>query len=176
MELLKLTKQTLGFDDLQDMLGPENSTMCRFLLYDQLAVFGKISDLWKGGFTAAIILLQKEDVRKKEDAVGHFILLLNYGSYVEHFDSYGLTADEELAIIKERHLTKFFNNDEKGLVQNTTRLQKYGGNINTCGRWVVARLLLKDMTLKEFIKFMKSIGTPNDQMVTMMTMCLPLKR
>jgi hypothetical protein len=176
MDVLKLAKETLGFDDLQDMLGPENSTQCRFLLYDQLSTFRKITDLWKGGFNSAIILLQKEDVRKQQDAVGHFILLLDYGTYVEHFDSYGLTSDEELDITKERHLTNFFNNDEKGLIQNTTRLQKYGGNINTCGRWVVARLLMKELNLKQFIKFVKSIGTPNDQMVTLMTMLLAVKR
>lgn len=174
MDVLKLVKKTLDFDELKQMLGPEVSSHCRFLIYDQLRAFKSMEDLFKGQYDSAIILLQEEDSRNP-NPVGHFILLLNYPDKVEHFDSYGLDVDEELHVTKEKHLSTFFNQDKKAMDQNHKQLQKYGGNINTCGRWCVGRLLLKHLNLNQFIHLIQSIGTTNDQMITLMTMILPYK-
>ena len=44
-------------------------------------------------------------------------------------------------------------------IYNKTKFQKDAPNINTCGRWVIARLsffLSDDLNLKEFTKLMKT--------------------
>jgi dTDP-4-dehydrorhamnose reductase len=58
-------------------------------------------------------------------------------------------------------------------VYNKTKFQKEAPNINTCGRWVIARLSLflsDDLNLKEFTKLMKTkaknLKMSNDQFIT----------
>jgi len=161
----------LNFDQLKNMVGKENSKRVNWMIYDELQKYHTLEDVLKTG--AAVILLQIEN--RKAPSVGHFVVLLDHGNHVEHFDSYGLTIDQENAITHERHLTSLFKQTKKPIVENTKRLQRFREDVQTCGRWVVARLLLRQLELKEFIRILQSIATPNDEMVTLMTMLLPLK-
>lgn len=174
MDVIKLMKNTLTFEELKEMLGPLNSKSVRFLPYDQIPSYKTMKDLFTQGFTAAIILLDQEQYKNHKS--GHFILVMDYPDHVEHFDSYGLSVDEELKLTQEPHLTKFFNDSEKAMIQNNTELQKFGGSINTCGRWCVARLLLRDLKLNQFEHFIHQLGTKKDLAVTVLTALLPYKR
>lgn len=167
-----LKGQTFGFQDLKNRLGLENSKHCRFLLYDDLQKFKTIENLMELG--AVIILLQIET--KDAPKVGHFVILLDHGNHYEHFDSYGLNMDEELSFTKERHLTQIFKNSNKKILDNNRRLQMFREDINTCGRWCIARFLLKHLELDDFIAIFDHLKpqTP-DEMVTVMTMLLKYK-
>lgn len=175
MDLVVLSKETLGFEDLKDMLGPNISKTCRFLVYDHIKGYKSMKELFKQGYHAAIILLEPKD---SHTGVGHFILLLDYPDHIEHFDSYGLSVDQELKLTQEPHLTQFLNDDEKALVQSNKRFQKFGGHINTCGRWCVARLLLRHLQLNQFTHFVESANTANhfDSFVTTLTCLLIYKK
>lgn len=173
--LNKLQGETMSFEDIQDMIGPENSKHTRFMTYSQLTQFKSLKELWSNNYYAAIVFLQQADVRK--DAVGHFICLLKFPTYTEHFDSYGFSADDEIEITKPKVLSQWFNNSQDGLVQNHRALQKMGSHINTCGRWMAVRILLRHLELESFIKFMDSVNAISDDMlVTIMTMLLCYKK
>lgn len=166
----QLKSSTNTFEDLQKLLGPKNSKNIRFLLYDELSKFKSLDDLLDLG--AVIVLLEIET--KKAPKVGHFILLLNQGDYIEHFDSYGLDMDEELAFTHERHLTNLFRPEKyRRIINNSKRLQMFREDVNTCGRWCVARYLLRRLRLDRFIELFTHLQpqTP-DEMVTVMTMLL----
>jgi hypothetical protein len=168
----KLESSDLTFNQLKDLLGPKQSKQTRFLTYDQLAPFKSFEQLFKG-YKACVVLLIPEINNNPKS--GHFIALLDHGTHVEHFDSYGLDVDEEMKITKEHHLTQLFNKEKRPLVQNSKKLQRFANDINTCGRWVVARILLSSMELEAFLKLIESLGRANDEMITAMTLLLPFK-
>lgn len=168
----RLESADLTFEQLKQLLGPKQSKQTLFLVYDQLKPYKNFSQLFKS-HSAAVILLQPEYNNAPKS--GHFICLLDHRTHVEHFDSYGLDVDEEIKITDEHHIANLFNQDKRSMVSNTKQLQRFKNDINTCGRWVVARILLKQMELSEFLKMIESLGPANDEMVTAMTMLLPFK-
>lgn len=173
MQYIKnLEKSTLSTEQLKLLVGPQNAARCRWLVWDDLSKFSTAEELMSLG--AVVILLQIES--RNAPRVGHFILLLNHGEYLEHFDSYGLTMEEELSVIHEHHLTRIFDKYRKRIINNTAKLQTLRQDINTCGRWVVARLLLRDKDLDSFLSIVKSFGIRTDETVSLMTMLLGYKR
>jgi hypothetical protein len=167
-----LKYNALTFDQLRDMVGPTESKQCRWILYDDLARFKSLEQVLELG--ACVILLQIETPRAPK--VGHFIVLLDHGNHYEHFDSYGLSIDQELEFTKEHHLTKLFSMTHKRIVNNTMRLQTFREDTNTCGRWVVARFLLRKLELDQFIHLIKYFIREPDDLVAIMTMLLPFKK
>lgn len=167
-----LKKNALTIAQLQNLVGPKNTNHCRWLVYDDLQKFKSIEELMEPG--AVVILLQIET--KSAPLVGHFILLLDHKTHYEHFDSYGLLMDEELKLTNEHHLTNIFGKSRKKIVDNTTRLQMMREDVNTCGRWVVARLLLRDLELDEFLGVIKYFIRPSDDLVAAMTLLLQYKK
>ncbi len=168
-----LESEVLSFQDLKDLLGPKNCKSIKFLTYDELAGYTSFTKLFKK-CDGVVVLLQGES--QGASKVGHFILLLNYPDSIEHFDSYGLTVDQELKITQEQHLTKLFNSSKKQFIQNTKQLQRFKNDIQTCGRWVVARYLMRKLHLQDFfVVIQKAAHHLNDETVTLLTMLLPLK-
>ena len=168
-----LKSNALSIPQLQELVGPQNSKKCRWILYDQLREFSDWQELMNLG--AVVILLQIQG--RNSSPVGHFILLLDHGSHIEHFDSYGFNMDEELSITHEQpYLTQLFKFCRKKIVDNTLRLQQMKEDINTCGRWVVARLLLRELELPDFTGIIKYFIRPADDLVAAMTILLAFKR
>jgi len=169
--ITKIKDNALTFEQLQSLVGPNQARNCRWILYDDLQKFNSLDELMSLG--AVCVLLQIETPNKPK--VGHFILLLDHGNHLEHFDSYGLTMDQELAITHEQHLTRLFSKYRKPIHDNTVKLQSLREDVNTCGRWVVARLLLRHLTLDEFTKLIKHFHVLYDDLVAIMTMLLQFK-
>ena len=78
-------------------------------------------------------------------------------------NNYGEDLGKMIKSIKSTH--KF--------IYNKTKFQKEQENINTCGRWCIARLSLflsDDLNLKEFTKLMKTkakkLKMTNDEFIT----------
>lgn len=174
MSSIDIKKATpLSFSALQNMVGPINTKHCRWIVYDDLQKFEDIEELMSLG--AVIILLEIESPRSPP--VGHFVCLLDHGNHYEHFDSYGLDIDEELKLSQEKHLTNIFRNSPKKIISNTKRLQTFRDDVQTCGRWVVVRYLLKHLELDEFLGIFYHLKpqTP-DEMVVIFSYLLPLKQ
>lgn len=90
---------------------------------------------------------------------------------IEFFDSLGFIPDDELRRLNYGGNDSIILNGlaqikESGtpVVYNSKKLQSRDPGINTCGRWVLARLLTSDMPLETFQKMMN-----NDMVVTEMT-------
>ena len=167
----QLKDNALSFEQLKNLVGPHQSQQCKWILYDELAKFKDLETLMSLG--AVVILLQIETPNHPK--VGHFIVLLDHKSHYEHFDSYGLTMDEELNITQEHHLTKIFKTARKPIVDNTKRLQTLRADINTCGRWVAARLLLRQLELDQFLRLISYFHVNSDDLVAIMTLLLQFK-
>lgn len=167
----KIKDNALSFEQLKDLVGPKQAASCRWIEYDEIVKFKNIQELMDLG--ACVILLQIETPRAPK--VGHFIVLLDHGSHYEHFDSYGLSIDQELRITDEHHLTNIFRAVRKPIKDNPKRLQTIREDVNTCGRWVVARLLLRQMELDSFLKLISYFKVNTDDLVSIMTMLLQFK-
>lgn len=80
---------------------------------------------------------------------------------VEFFDPYGLMPDRQLNFINKDYkieskqdypyLTKLMIDSPYVLSYNQHRFQEYKKGVNSCGRWVVCRLLFRFMKLDDFI-------------------------
>ncbi len=171
MELIRHIEQTpLGFDELKRMLGPAlQSTL--LIKYDRLAEVRRAEDLFRNGVRAVIVLLQIEGPDAPE--VGHWIAMLDHGDTYEHFDSYGLSMDEELAITHEQpFLSNLFSSGGKPLVETGIQLQKIREHTNTCGRWAVARVRLIDFNPHQFADIIAASHATPDVTISLMTLFL----
>lgn len=168
--------QTLSFENLQFMVGPKRSEQCKWLDYPELQKFTSIEDLMNKGAVVILLHIENKDYHTRGAVKpGHFILLLDHKDTYEHFDSYGLSLDEEANITGERYLTTLFQRTNKKYIDNGIKMQRFRDDINTCGRWVVARLLLRHLSLQDFMKEIKQLGRPDDETVTAMTLLLQFK-
>ena len=110
---------------------------------------------------------------------GHWVCVFKVDkNTIEHFDSYGLKPDEELKFVPENfrkvnyldypHLTALLYFSKYDVIYNECQLQKYLEDVNTCGRWVTARLAYRMIPQEEFAKFFLEYDDP-DQIVTDLT-------
>lgn len=167
----KIKDNALSIPQLQALVGPNQTRQCRWIIYDDLQKFRTLEEVLSLG--AVVILLQIEAPRAPK--VGHFILMLDHGNHYEHFDSYGLNIDQETAITQEHHLTNLFKLSRKRIKENGQKLQTIREDVNTCGRWVAARLLLREMELDQFLSLVKYFKVNTDDLVAIMTMLLQFK-
>lgn len=170
MNLLRKIEETpLTFDDLKRMLG-DRVRDTKLMEYDELKQFSRLSDVF-GDNKAVIILMEIEGPNAPK--VGHWISILDQGDHYEHFDSYGLSADEELSLTHEEpFLATLLHEAGKRVEDSGTRYQSIREHVNTCGRWVVARIRMQDLTLRDFKKLMDQAHTVPDISVAMLTLLL----
>jgi len=101
---------------------------------------------------------------------------------LEFFDSYGFFPDSEKKYIGELFLLAsdqkkntlarlLYDASYKYVVEyNNYRLQNRSGLIATCGRHVISRILLKDMNIDEYNRFLHSFpGLTPDDVVTIIS-------
>jgi len=123
---------------------------------------------------------------ESEKNSGHWTLIIRDNNIFEYYDSYGTSPKNILDYIpsfKNKQLGNNYGEDLGKMIRsikptdkfiyNKTKFQKEAPNINTCGRWVIARLSLflsDDLNLKEFTKLMKTkaknLKMTNDQLIT----------
>lgn len=157
----KVQDTPLAFSDLKRMLGKDANTT-NFLMYDQL---DKISPQELFGKPASIILIHK---RNDNSNIGHFFAILNHGSELEHFDPYGLDLKNLYRLTGQPPiLNKFYHN--RKVKYNKYKLQQFANDIDTCGRWCVARIKLRNKSLATFNNFMKQPIHSGDEKVALLT-------
>jgi hypothetical protein len=115
---------------------------------------------------------------------GHWTLLLKTPSKsgtldeVEFFDSYGYAPDMEFKYLdyKQPHyLAKLLRklSDITQVNYSPYKFQSTKSGINTCGRWVILRYLLRNMDINTFaervFKISKKLSVKPDKLVTLAT-------
>lgn len=96
---------------------------------------------------------------------------------IEFFNSYGGKPDSTLYLINDDYrknsnqwypyLCKLIYDSGYNIEYNEHQFQKFDNDIYTCGRWACMRLLLRDLSLKEFKKLFKN--KYGDEVVTFLT-------
>ena len=123
---------------------------------------------------------------ESEHNSGHWTLLIRDDDVFEYFDSYGVSPKNILDYIPYHMNRKLGNNYQEDIgmiiksikptdkfIYNKIKFQTESPNINTCGRWCIARLSLflsDNLNLKEFTKLMKTkakqLKMTNDEFIT----------
>ena len=106
-----------------------------------------------------------------EPGYGHWVGILETPEGIEHFDSYGLKPDAELAWVPKQykvafaatspHLVRLLARDGRDVNYNEFKLQSKAPKIATCGRWVVARCKNKRLTTRQFAVSMATLADQN---------------
>lgn len=161
-ELKKAIATPLTNFDLEKYL----DTQDHILRYDELDKFSDLEQLLPYHKAYKIILIEYENNS------GHWICVLRYRNIIEFFNSFGVKHSEDdfvgskeynaylgqYALFLDELAQKEANEGKFELIYNKVKFQKKSRTINTCGRWILLRILCMlyyDMNLGTFISFMK---------------------
>ena len=153
---------------------------CKIIKYAELDQYSDIYHLLPNRMDFCFILTESELNS------GHWTLLIRDDNNFEYFDSYGTSPKNILDYIPtfmNKRLGNNYNEDIGMMIKsikktdkfiyNKTKFQKEQEGINTCGRWVIARLSLflsDDLNLKDFTKLIKTkakqLKMTNDEFIT----------
>lgn len=172
----KLKMKSFSNDDIKKLVDT------KIIIYNELSKYKHIDDALHPNGTLVILYMYKE-------SYGHWTCLIKRDeNTIEHFDSYpNMKPDDELSFIdnefrKEHnewypYLTKLLYDSGYNIEYNDQKLQEKHSDIRTCGRWVVARIFYKDVSIDDFIKFFTSNSKYSpDDMVTVFTEYLRNKK
>jgi len=187
---MKSSKFKVSEDELCDRVGTNitSSDLVRYfgdeakdhiLRYSELAKYKNLLELLPKNKAYKIILIEEER------NLGHWVLITRQGNTIEFFNSYGQQPEAGKKLLgqyKNRMMGQ--DNDEikrlfatqprMKFVYNDFPFQKLKDGVNTCGRWVILRIItMKDleMDLKEFTELVKNkaknMGIPKDGLVSL---------
>ena len=163
----------LSDEDIRKLLGPDIAIHT----YDQLKNMKSVDELFdsKG---RGILLYQNQS-----PTAGHWNALLRKKKGIEVFDSYGEKPDKQLDEIDEDlkeqtnqdapYLTRLLKGSGLPIYYNPHQYQHDGSDINSCGRWAVARCIYGNKSNEEFKKIVDTAnkrGMSNDDFVCALTM------
>ena len=143
--------------------------------YSDLSNFDNIDDVFNDN-SFVIVLIESKP------SAGHWCCMLRYDNTIELYDSYSGTLDNELNYISkqmkielgenEHILTELLKKSGHKIVVNKYKFQSEKNNVDTCGKWVLLRILIfvcANMQLKEFVNFVKTnakkLNLRNDEFV-----------
>jgi hypothetical protein len=131
---------------------------CNIVQYSDIHNFKTIDDLL-GRYNKCVILYHTSE------NYGHWCCIYQYKNTIYFFDSYGFMIDDQLNFLHKdlrddlnsdfMHLTKLLYNSKKKIEYNEYQLQARLPNVNTCGRWVICRLLYPQISIDDFYKIFK---------------------
>ena len=139
-EVEEVIEEPMGDDDIRQYL-----PTAKIITYDELNKYRNIEQILNNPTDYLIILYRNSPSR------GHWVCLLKYNDTIEFFDPYGLEPDKELKWEScstnqklgqgYEKLTELLNNTDRNVIYNPIKYQKVDGDINTCGRHCVFRIL-----------------------------------
>lgn len=175
----RLLSSMLSDSDIVNYLGGE--AQHKILKYSELANYSNLDELLPEAKDYKVILTESKRNQ------GHWCCLLKYptkeGCVYEWFDSYSGMPDSELKFIPasvrrmlgetKHHLTRLLKTAKpnEAVIYNKKKFQALNDNVDTCGRWVVARIFFSQVgyTLNDFINKVEEIeqrtGKPSDIIV-----------
>lgn len=141
----------------------------KIITHDKIKKYNNINDLL--GKNNKCVILYRNSLN-----YGHWCCLFKNKKGINFFDSYGNKPDEILKFVPN-DVNEELKQDHKKLLQllykskynicfNQYKLQKLEKYINTCGRWVVFRLLNSDLTEDEFKDLFKNRKYSPDELIT----------
>jgi len=160
--------EMISDDDLIRYLGDEVKD--KIVKYADLSNYKTINELLPKLNDYRIILIESEHNS------GHWVCLLKYKindkPVIEYFNSYGMKMGTDLNFISslmnrllgqgKNDLDKLLDTakDDIEIIYNKKRFQSNNNKVNTCGRWVLLRVIMMKhygMNLYEFIDFIDQL-------------------
>lgn len=99
--------------------------------------------------------------------VGHWECLRKIGNSIFFFDSYGLDVDMCKGYVKNNlliqlkeypdYLSNLLRNSGYNVFHNSVKYQEMVGDISTCGRHCINRLMNKDLTAQQYLQLMNNL-------------------
>ena len=121
------------------------------------------------GLSGLIVLIPKKGTKS-----GHYVALIPRKNHIEYFSSLGGSMESELNELNEP-LNIMRNILGKQYKYNRVQLQKQSNySINTCGAWVLARVILAKLKQREFVQLFRKgivLRSPDDT-VSLMNLLL----
>jgi hypothetical protein len=93
-------------------------------------------------------------IPSKYTQIGHFVVLLRFPKYIEYFSSFGGSPQKETQAMGQtsKILLKLLG---RNFVYNSVSLQGASGSIQDCALFVLARIRLRKLKLREFQQLFK---------------------
>lgn len=169
-KLQQLEQMPLTIDNLKQMLKSSHFDQdVQIIQYNDIPTNHSLEEFLQNPYWIVLLHIEKPGA----PPVGHFIALFRGGSGIEHFDSYGLTMDQELSLTHEApFLTRMLQPIISQVFQGRATLQSKINHSNTCGRWCVLRLIHYPKTYDQFVSYVHSVPLDSDLAVTMLTQSL----
>lgn len=153
MSLVNLLKDSekisLSGEDIYQITNQQ----CLPIPYHRLNEFNNIDEIFDGHLAVALLYETSENN-------GHWVCLIRRDSSIEFYDSYGFAPDREIKLSPYNlrqtpvgsipHLSSLLSQSKLRITYNTEDLQKEREDVNTCGRYVAARVLFNHMSIPEF--------------------------
>ena len=172
-------KEEITDSDLTRYFGKKDFK--NIIKYSELANYNSIQQILPRNKSWKIILIENEYNS------GHWTLLLRYNNTIEWFNSYGTFPSAELDYISQQQ-KKILNQDVKHLnilltqalpkfriIYNKRKLQQLENGVNTCGKWIILRIIMMEkynMDLNHFLQFIdrlkKQFKLSSDELVTLL--------
>ena len=164
-----------------DILTALNSR-CNLMAYEDLEHYSDINDVL--GEHGAVVLLYQSSADN-----GHWVTLVKHPTkqgVLIFFDSYGFPIDSELKLSKFNlrvhngeavpHLTHLIEQSTYKVESNNFKYQSNRQDDNQCGRFVIVRLLFRDLDIKQFHHFLSNgfEGLTYGDTVTLLTISFSL--
>ena len=148
-----------------------NQVNCNVLKYSDIKNYNSIDDML---INDRCVILYETTKNK-----GHWTCLYKYKNTIYFFDSYGNNHEEQKNFIpnkikkalKQDHkrLTELLYNSNYDVEYNETQLQQFKNNINTCGRWVVVRMMYPHISVDNFKKLFLNKTKKADEIIYELT-------
>lgn len=161
----KLKSKLLSDKDIKRALNGKT----KIVKYSELVNANHIDELIKPYGNFVLIYEAKTNM-------GHWCCCILYKNVLTFFDSYGEYPDNQLKYTPDvfrmnnnmilPHLSYLLYNSPYQLRYNEFKLQKMEEGINTCGRWVIMRILKRNETDEEFAEFYLKKKMSSDDIVT----------
>lgn len=160
----------LGNDDIQAILDPDT----RIFTYPEFGQMSSIDEAFDE-LGRCIFLFCTESPTS-----GHWLTMFKRpNGDIEYFDSYGEKPEAQRAWLTperleelgqgEKYLWNLLKASGRRVYYNTHAYQTDKNDVNTCGRWGVARLICKDLSNQQFYNLVKSSGMKPDDWVAKFT-------
>jgi hypothetical protein len=169
-ELLEQIKAySLSNDDINEILEPDT----KIISYPKFCEMSSIDEAFDEIGRCVFLFLTESE------SSGHWLCMFKRpNNTIEYFDSYGGKPEAQREWLSQEQLDDLGEGEPclmnllkasgAKVYYNTVKYQKDKDDINTCGRWITARLICKDMSNQQFYNMvqeqMKEMGvkSPDD--------------
>jgi len=160
---------SLSDSDIRKILGND----IKIITYPMLGEMSSIEEAFDAKGRCVML------VPNVSPTMGHWVAMINRPSSIEFFDPYGDRPEAQLDGVPQSrleqmdedqpYLTNLMRGSGLPIYYNTHPFQIESGNINTCGRHCVARLMFKGKTLKQYKSIIDKTGLNPDKFVSGLT-------